>query len=282
MWQAETISDLRQSLAPWRRQGERVAFVPTMGNLHPGHMALVERARACADRVVVSIFVNPMQFNDADDLARYPRTLQADREKLEAAGVDGLFLPSDAELYPRGDKGVTRVEVPGLSDILEGEHRPGHFTGVTTVVCKLFNCVQPDVAVFGKKDYQQLMLIRRMVRDLNIPVTIESVPTRREASGLAMSSRNGLLDNNCLDLAVKISEILKKCREEVLSGVSLEEAESRAWQSLEAAGLAPEYCVIRRQEDLAEVGRDDKKLVILTAARIGAVRLIDNLELERL
>ncbi|EDY87461.1 pantoate--beta-alanine ligase [gamma proteobacterium HTCC5015] len=281
MWQAESIENLRQSLGEWRRAGERIAFVPTMGNLHDGHLSLIERAHQVADRVVVSIFVNPMQFNDADDLARYPRTLDADCEKLRAASVDGLFLPSSALLYPNGDTQITRVSVPGLSDVLEGEHRPGHFTGVTTVVCKLFNCVQPDVAVFGQKDFQQLMLIRHMVADLNMPVAIEAVPTYRAASGLALSSRNGLLADVNQEKSAKIYQVLKKCAEMIQSDCRLSEVEGFGTKQLNAAGFEVEYLVVRRSRDLAPPSLDDKQVVILTAARIDGVRLIDNVELER-
>lgn len=284
MWQAESIEKLRESLAEWRRAGARIAFVPTMGNLHDGHMSLVERAQQLADRVVVSIFVNPMQFNDAADLERYPRTLAADCGKLEAAAVDGLFLPSSDSLYPNGDAAVTRVSVPGLSDVLEGEHRPGHFTGVTTVVCKLFNCVQPDVAVFGQKDFQQLMLIRHMVADLNMPVAIETVPTYRAESGLALSSRNGLLPEDGREKSAKIYEILLKCRENLLNGGFWCDVEAVGKQQLSAEGFDVEYFVVRCSRGLSELpldGKiDDKQAVILTAARIDGVRLIDNLELE--
>jgi pantoate--beta-alanine ligase len=189
----EAIEDLRAMLRPWRRAGESIAFVPTMGNLHAGHLDLVSRAAALADRTVVSIFVNPLQFGPQEDYASYPRTLERDRAQLEALATDALFVPPVSAIYPQSPRMVTRVQVPGLSDILCGAFRPGHFEGVATVVAKLFNLVQPDIAVFGKKDYQQLRLIERMAQDLAIPVSIVGISTVREPDGLAMSSRNQYL-----------------------------------------------------------------------------------------
>ena len=186
-----SINGVREQVRAWHRAGERVAFVPTMGNLHAGHMSLVARARELADRVVVSIFVNPLQFSAGEDLSAYPRTPEEDAAMLQAAGVELLFLPEETEIYPRGREGVTFVEVPGISDLLCGASRPKHFRGVATVVCKLFNIVQPDVACFGEKDFQQLAVLRRMVVELDIPVEMVGVATLREADGLAMSSRNG-------------------------------------------------------------------------------------------
>lgn len=277
---ARTEADIRSAVAAWRQAGERVAFVPTMGNLHAGHISLVEEAKRHADRLVVSIFVNPMQFNDASDLDKYPRTFAEDKAKLEAAGVDVLFFPGVAAVYPNGMGVATKVVVPGLSEILEGEHRPGHFTGVTTVVCKLFNLVQPDCAVFGKKDYQQLMLIQQMTRDLNLPIKIIAAQTKREATGLAMSSRNGLMDAKSRDNARKMHEVLELCAKNALKSQSeLSSAEKVAEQALLGAGFELEYVAIRRQADLLKPAEDDKKLVILVAARFAGVRLIDNVEL---
>lgn len=278
---ARTEAEIRTPIKDWRRQGETIAFVPTMGNLHAGHISLVDQAKARADRVVVSIFVNPLQFNDPKDLERYPRTFEADKAKLEAAGVDLLFFPEVETVYPGGMASATKVSVPGLSEILEGEHRPGHFTGVTTIVCKLFNLVQPDMAVFGKKDYQQLLLIKNMVADLNMPIDIIAADTVRETSGLAMSSRNGLLDGETHKHAAKIAEILEYCRQSAMSGGEFKAVEESGMMALEKAGFEPEYLSIREQGRLQVPDSGDKNLVILTAAKIGGVRLIDNVELER-
>ncbi len=260
----------------------RVAFVPTMGNLHEGHLALVRRARALGDRVVVSIFVNPLQFDRAEDLAAYPRTPEEDAALLEAEGVDLLFLPGVEALYPEGMARHTRVEVPGVSEELCGAARPGHFTGVATIVCKLFNLVQPDVAVFGKKDYQQLLVIRKMVSDLAMPVAIEGVETVREADGLAMSSRNGYLTREERRRAPALYRTLRETAEALAAGAgdyaSLE-AEGR--RKLEAAGMRPDYFEIRRAADLETPGPGERALVVLAAAFLGRARLIDNLEVRR-
>lgn len=277
---ARTELDIRRLVGQWRASGERVAFVPTMGNLHSGHISLVEEAKRHADRVVVSIFVNPMQFNDPADLDNYPRTFEADKAKLADASADCLFFPEVSAVYPGGMGLATKVVVPGLSEVLEGEYRPGHFTGVTTVVCKLFNLVQPDYAVFGKKDYQQLMLIQRMTQDLNLPIKIIAAATKREDSGLAMSSRNGNMDDEGRGNAYKIHEILEKCAKNTRNNkLEFSELEATALQGLSDAGFEPEYVAIRRQSDLLEPAKGDKKLVILVAARFAGVRLIDNVEL---
>ncbi len=276
-----TESELRDTIATWRQAGERIAFVPTMGNLHAGHLSLVTEARQQAPRCVVSIFVNPMQFNDPDDLQRYPRTFAADKAQLLAAGVDMLFVPEVETVYPDGMALATQVVVPGLSQRLEGEHRPGHFTGVTTVVSKLFNLVQPDIAVFGKKDYQQLLLIRQMTRDLNFPIQIVAAETRREASGLAMSSRNGLMDDKSRDNARKIHEVLQLCAESIKSDPrSLAQAQQQAERALEDAGFKVEYVAICQQHALKSAEIGDKALVILVAVQYAGVRLIDNIELS--
>ncbi len=260
----------------------RVAFVPTMGNLHEGHLSLVRRARSLGDQVVVSIFVNPMQFDRADDLAAYPRTLEEDTRLLEAEGVELLFAPDAAAIYPESLETHTRVEVPVISEGLCGAARPGHFTGVATIVCKLFNLVQPHLAVFGKKDYQQLLVIRKMVADLAIPVEIHGEPTVREADGLAMSSRNNYLSAEERQRAPALYQTLQQTAERLRAGAGefdALEAEGRA--RLEAAGLRPDYYEIRRAEDLARPGANDRHLVILAAAFLGRARLIDNLEVDR-
>jgi len=275
----QTIADIRRQVADWKASGERVALVPTMGNLHDGHLALVAQARQQADRVVVSVFVNPLQFNEIDDFDAYPRTEAEDQKKLEAAAVDALFLPALDEIYPGGQSRASKVLVPGLGDILEGEWRPGHFTGVATVVNKLFNMVLPDLAMFGEKDFQQLVLIQRMVADLNIPLRIVPVATSRESDGLAMSSRNSRLTSDQRRLAPALYQCLVHVREQLEQG-SREFAtlESEAMERLKQEGFLPEYVAIRRITDLEKPEPSDRKLVILTAARLGSTRLIDNLQ----
>jgi len=272
------LEPLRSTIAAWRRLGERIAFVPTMGNLHAGHLDLVAEARRRADRCVVSIFVNPMQFGAGEDLDAYPRTLREDTEKLVQAGVDLLFAPTVKTVYPTGVDHQTRVEVPGISDILCGASRPGHFVGVATIVCKLFNMVQADLAVFGEKDFQQLMVIRRMVADLAIPVEIVGKATVREADGLAMSSRNGYLTPDqrriapLLNQTLAATSALLKCGERDYA--RLEEA---AKDSLQTAGFRPDYYAIRSALDLGAPSDRQAPLVVLAAAYLGTTRLIDNL-----
>ena len=276
----ETLEELREQVRAWRVAGERVAFVPTMGNLHAGHLTLIAEARARAPRVVASIFVNPMQFGPAEDLDAYPRTLARDRELLEEAGCDLLFAPGVATVYPRGSEEQTRVEVPGLSDVLCGESRPGHFRGVATVVCKLFNMVQPDVALFGEKDFQQLLVIRRMVEDLAVPVEIVGVPTVRESDGLAMSSRNGYLTPSERARAPALRRVLTQARDSLLAGNAAASVEREAEDALREAGLTPDYIRVRTTEDLRPATQTDRDLVILAAAYLGRARLIDNLRLQ--
>ncbi|MEW6444935.1 MAG: pantoate--beta-alanine ligase [Pseudomonadota bacterium] len=273
-----SIPDLRAAVRALKAQGKRVAFVPTMGNLHAGHLALVRRASQVADAVVVSIFVNPLQFGPHEDFERYPRTEQRDVVMLTEAGAQLLFLPTVDALYPHGKDSCTRVEVPGLSDILCGAARPGHFVGVTTVVAKLFNLVQPDSAVFGEKDFQQLAILRRMVADLDMPIEMIGQPTEREADGLAMSSRNAYLNADERARAPLIHATLSDLAEQVRTGrqdFETLEAEGRA--ALEVANFRVDYVAIRRVDDLAAPASPDDKLVILVAARLGRTRLIDNL-----
>lgn len=274
------IPPLREKIAAWRARGERIALVPTMGNLHAGHLSLVKAAQARAERVVASIFVNPMQFNDKQDFSAYPRTLEEDRSVLARHHVDLLFLPEQAALYPRGLESATRVEVPGLSGLLCGEYRPGHFVGVTTVVCMLLNIVQPDTAVFGEKDFQQLLLIRRMARDLHLPVEVLGVPTVREPDGLAMSSRNHYLSTEERGRAAALYQVLSRARERIRAmpgGCDFRALEDESMDLLREAGLRPEYFSVRRAADLVLAGPDDEDLVILAAAWLGKARLIDNL-----
>jgi len=274
----EGIPELRQQIANWRRAGERIAFVPTMGNLHAGHLSLVAHAHELGERVVVSIFVNPLQFGAGEDLEAYPRTPREDAAQLEAAGVDLLFRPREEEVYPRGREGQTFVEVPGLSDVLCGASRPGHFRGVATVVAKLFNLVQPDVACFGEKDYQQLTVLRRMAADLNMPIELVGVPTMREEDGLAMSSRNGYLTTEERQLAPGLYRTLQQLAKRLQQGErAWSRLEHEAAAHLERCGLRPDYISIRRAEDLEPPGESDRVLVILAAAFLGRARLIDNL-----
>lgn len=279
---ARDIAALEAALAPWRAAGDTIVLVPTMGNLHEGHLSLVDRARTLGDRVVVTLFVNPMQFGPGEDFERYPRTFEDDRRLLEVRGADLLFAPETAELYPRGHGDATAVEVPGLSGILCGAFRPGHFRGVATVVAKLYNLVRPQVAVFGEKDYQQLVILRRMTEDLNFPVRVVGAPTVREPDGLAMSSRNRYLTPEERARAPVLYRTLQATVERVRSGVrDLAAVESEAMAALEAAGFRPEYVSVRRAGDLAPPGPDDRALVVLAAAHLGAARLIDNIPFER-
>lgn len=276
----ESLNTLRELRQSWRSAGRTVAFVPTMGNLHDGHLDLVKQAKNLADKVVVSIFVNPMQFGANEDLDAYPRTLDADRSKLEAEGVDALFFPAVDDVYPRGLSEQTFVEVPGISDLLCGASRPGHFRGVATIVCKLFNMVQPDVACFGEKDFQQLQVIRTMVEDLSMPITIVGVPTRRQEDGLAMSSRNGYLSAEQRTTATQIYAAMEQMRAAICARQdSYADIERKASQSLMAAGLKPEYVTIRNARSLQPAEPDDYQLVILMAAFMGTTRLIDNLQI---
>jgi pantoate--beta-alanine ligase len=277
----EDLTDLRRRVRAWREAGERIALVPTMGNLHRGHLRLVQEARAYAQRTVVSIFVNPMQFGPQEDLAAYPHTPEQDRAQLEVGGTDLLFAPSVATVYPRPTAEQTRVEVPGLSDILCGASRPGHFVGVATVVCKLFNMVQPDLAVFGEKDFQQLLVIRRMTEDLCLPVTILGVPTVRDPDGLAMSSRNGYLNPEERVIAPALHLSLREAASALSAGATPEAVEQATVQALAQAGLSPDYVAVRRALDLDRVGPTDRELVILAAAWLGRARLIDNLRVTR-
>jgi pantoate--beta-alanine ligase len=271
-----SIAQLREQVRTWRLEGERIGLVPTMGSLHDGHISLLTAARQHADRVISSVFVNPLQFGPGEDYERYPRTPEEDRQLLEKAGCDMLFLPSVDEIYPAGGKSATRVSVESLSGILCGQVRPGHFDGVATVVAKLFGIVQPDVAVFGEKDYQQLAIIRRMTADLDIPVRIVGAPTVRAADGLAMSSRNRYLTPAERQVAPRIHATLSEAAARIRSG-ERDYAALSAWGSeqLRAAGMAPDYFAIRDALTLGEPAGGE--LVILTAARLGKARLIDNL-----
>lgn len=275
----EKVRDMQLHSLSWRAAGWRIAFVPTMGNLHEGHLDLVREAARRADRVVVSVFVNPLQFNDAADFQRYPRTLNDDLAQLSKLNVAVVFAPTEQAMYPEGRETVTRVEVPRLTEELEGAHRPGHFTGVATVVTKLFQAVLPDVALFGEKDYQQLLVVRKLVADLNLPLEIVGCPTRREADGLAMSSRNRQLGADERRRAPRLFTILQWAAEQVRAGQThFTELEAGAREQLTAAGFEPEYISIRCAVDLRSPVADEP-LVVLGAARLGKVRLIDNLRI---
>lgn len=274
----EGKDELRQQLEEWRHDGEHVAVVPTMGNLHAGHISLVETAREHAERVVVTVFVNPTQFGVGEDFDDYPRTLERDTRRLKTVSADVLFAPNVDTVYPFGLENATRVIVPGLTENFCGTFRPGHFDGVTTVVARLFSLVQPDVAVFGQKDFQQQLVIRRMVDDLNLPIRIVTAPTVREDDGLAMSSRNAYLDEEERRIAPALHQALEAIGEELQNGKrNFAELERQAMRSLEEAGFSPEYVAVRRALDLSEPDRDCDELVVLAAAQLGKARLIDNI-----
>ena len=275
------VAGLREQIARLRSSGNRIAFVPTMGNLHAGHVRLMQAARHHAQSVVASIYVNPLQFGQNEDFAAYPRTPAHDKVALLSAGVNLLFMPTDAVIYPRGHAAQTFVEVPGLSDDLCGAFRPGHFRGVATVVNRLFNLVTPDVAIFGKKDYQQWLIIRLMTGDLGLPVEIIGVDTVREPDGLALSSRNNYLSPAERKLAPQLYETLGTLRDRILKqGTVTDEAEASAMTELRAGGFRPDYVSVRRQDDLGRPHPGDRRLVILAAAWLGNTRLIDNVEFE--
>ncbi|MDH0290215.1 pantoate--beta-alanine ligase [Pseudomonas sp. GD04087] len=274
----KTVRDLRAAVARARSEGKRIALVPTMGNLHAGHAALVTKASQRADFVVASIFVNPLQFGPSEDLDKYPRTLAADQEKLLSAGCHLLFAPTVEEMYPDGMDGQTRLHVTGVSEGLCGGSRPGHFDGVATVVCKLFNMVQPDMALFGEKDFQQLAVIRKLVRDLNLPIQIFGEPTVRADDGLALSSRNGYLTEEQRAIAPVLQSTLKQLAERIRQGErDFPALLAEGSQQIEAAGLRIDYLEAREPIGLRPASAEDHQLVILVAAFLGTTRLIDNL-----
>jgi pantoate--beta-alanine ligase len=277
----KTVADLRAAVARARGEGKRIGFVPTMGNLHAGHIALIKKAGQRADFVVASIFVNPLQFGPNEDLASYPRTLAADQEKLVNAGCHLLFAPSVEEMYPHGQADQTLVRVPGVSEGLCGASRPGHFDGVSTVVTKLFNMVQPDLAVFGQKDFQQLAVIRTMVRDLNMPVQIISEPIVRADDGLALSSRNGYLTTEERTIAPQLYRTLCELRDAIAGGERDYSAlVERGLNRLRQAGLLPDYLELRNAVDLQPADQHSREVAILVAAFLGRTRLLDNILVE--
>ncbi|EBN5130915.1 pantoate--beta-alanine ligase [Salmonella enterica] len=273
----ETLPLLRQHIRRLRQEGKRVALVPTMGNLHDGHMKLVDEAKARADVVFVSIFVNPMQFDRPDDLVRYPRTLQEDCEKLNKRKVDYVFAPAVEEIYPQGLEGQTYVDVPGLSTMLEGASRPGHFRGVSTIVSKLFNLIQPDIACFGEKDFQQLALIRKMVADMSYDIEIVGVPIIRAKDGLALSSRNSYLTAEQRKIAPGLHNVMNSIAEKLIAGNrELQEIIAIAEQELNEKGFRADDIQIRDADTLLELTETSKRAVILAAAWLDQARLIDN------
>ena len=274
------LDTLRAGLDRVRCAGHRIALVPTMGNLHDGHLALVRRACELCEIVVASIFVNPYQFGAGEDFDSYPRTFEQDLVQLEHAGCQLVFAPDGDTVYPHGPDTITRVQVPGLGDVLDGESRPGFFRGVATVVNILFNMVEPDVAMFGEKDFQQLLVVRRMVADLHLRVRVESVATVREPDGLAMSSRNGYLTHDERARAPVIYRALLAARDSIAEGeTDLGSVEAHGLRTLEEAGLEPDYFKVCRRADLAPPEPSDRELVVLAAARLGSARLIDNIQL---
>ena len=269
--------ELAEHLLEWRQNDEHTALVPTMGSLHAGHLALVELAREHAERVIVSIFVNPTQFGDGEDYDSYPRTLERDKLRLKSTGADMIFAPDVDTVYPFGIENATTVSVPGLTENFCGASRPGHFDGVTSVVARLFGLVQPDVAIFGQKDYQQQLVIRRMVEDLNLPVSIITSETIREDDGLALSSRNAYLNDDERAIAPLLYQQLNSVGQELQNGRrNFDELEARAKESLQEAGFEVEYFAIRRALNLEIPDRDCDDLVVLAATRLGEARLIDN------
>jgi pantoate--beta-alanine ligase len=272
------ITELRQIRRTWQSSKEEIAFVPTMGNLHEGHLKLVKEAKKVSTKVVVSIFVNPLQFGPDEDLEAYPKTLENDKAALKSLGVDVVFMPQSEDIYSRGLEQQTFVEVPGLSYMICGASRPGHFRGVATIVCKLFNMVQPNHAFFGEKDFQQLQVIQAMVTDLSMNLTIHGVPTERDTDGLALSSRNGYLTKEQRAIAPNLYKELTELRDEIVSGrrdfsLLIFQAKTR----LSEQGFNPDYIELRSAQTLLQVGHEDTDLVILAAAFCGKTRLIDNL-----
>jgi pantoate--beta-alanine ligase len=278
---SQSISSLRNTIEQWRNQKQTIGFVPTMGHLHAGHIELINQARRHCDKVVVSIFVNPLQFNDASDLDAYPKTLKADQQKLITAQTDLLFMPDSHMMYCAGQTATSIVSVPEITRELEGQHRPGHFDGVSTVVCKLFNLVQPQQAFFGEKDYQQLLLVKKMVADLNMPIAIHGVATYREEDGLAMSSRNSRLSMEQRTHAAQFYQVLLKVSEYLINTEKgMQDIESEAMRELENRGFEPEYVAIRDRSNLKPPAEQSRNRLVLAAVKLGDVRLIDNLIID--
>jgi len=281
VYQATSVTELHQYVQHWKDHGQSIAFIPTMGNLHNGHISLLEKGQSLCDRCICSIFVNPMQFGPNEDWDHYPRTLAADIEKLEAVDCDLVYLPSASELYPEGLDKISQVSVTDLTDNYEGAHRPGHFTGVATVVLKLFNIVKPDVSVFGKKDYQQYRVVNKMVADFNLEVQIIGQETTRETSGLATSSRNQYLDSQQLETAAIIYQQLQQTARAIEQGErDFKALENAAIARLDDAGFDTNYFVVCNAATLLPASADDRDLVVLVTAALGPTRLLDNIEIS--
>lgn len=275
------INSVRQKIADWRRAGERVAFVQTMGSLHKGHLALIAEARSKAERIVASVFVNPLQFGPGDDLARYPRAMERDKAALEEAGVDLLFAPTAFEMYPTGFERTTVVDVAELSGILEGQVQPTFCVGFATVTTKLLQIVQPDVAVYGEKDFQQLVIVRRLVADLCMPLEIAGVPVVRDHDGLAFGARNRLLTPRDRNVASRLYETLRLAQRRIREGErSFASVQEAGMRDLERGGIAPDYFSVRQSTDLMPPRADSRDLVILAAGRLGLTRLVDCIRLQ--
>lgn len=281
VYQATSVIELRQYVQHWKDHGQSIAFIPTMGNLHAGHMSLIEKGQSLSDRTICSIFVNPMQFGPNEDWDHYPRSLEADLAQLEAIGCDLVYLPTASELYPDGLDKISQVQVTDLTEHYEGAHRPGHFTGVATVVLKLFNIVRPDVSVFGKKDYQQYRVISKMVEDFNLEVQIIGQETTRDASGLAISSRNQYLDAAQKKTAAGIYRQLQQTAASIDQGErDFSTLEQDAIKNLDATGFNTDYFKICNAETLLPATSEDRDLVILVTAALGQTRLLDNIEIS--
>lgn len=281
MYQATSVIELRQYIQHWKNHGKSIAFIPTMGNLHQGHISLVEKGQSLCDHTICSIFVNPMQFGPNEDFNHYPRTLERDIDQLEAIGCDLVYLPAASELYPDGLEKITQVQVTDLTGIFEGAHRPGHFTGVATIVLKLLNIVRPDVSIFGKKDFQQYRVISKMVEDLNLEVDIIGAETTREPNGLATSSRNQYLSDDQKELASLIYRTLKESAASITAGDNtFDKLEQRAIERLNQAGFETDYFCVCNVETLEPASPEDRRLVILVTARLGETRLLDNIEID--
>lgn len=281
MEQATSIIELRQYAQHWKDHHESIAFIPTMGNLHDGHLSLIEKGQSLCDRTICSIFVNPMQFGANEDFNHYPRTLDQDLQRLKNIGCDLIYLPTASELYPEGLEHITQIQVTDLTDQWEATHRPGHFTGVATIVLKLFNIVKPNVSVFGKKDFQQYRVIQKMVSDLNLDVEIIGAETTRDASGLATSSRNQYLSDAQTELAALIFKTLKNTAARITAGeTDFTNLENQAKNLLDHAGFTTDYFSICSSATLEPANVDDRKLVILVTAALGETRLLDNIEVD--
>ena len=281
MDQVNSVSELRQYIQHWKDHQKSIAFIPTMGNLHQGHLSLIEKGQSLCDRTICSIFVNPMQFGPNEDFNHYPRTLDQDIELLESVACDLVYMPTASELYPQGLKSISQIVVTDLTDTFEGAHRPGHFTGVATIVAKLFNIVRPDISVFGKKDFQQFRVIKKMTQDLNLDVEIIGQETTREPSGLATSTRNQYLNQEQKKKAALIYQTLQDASDRILGGEKdFASVEKQATGKLSQAGFDTDYFNVCNADTLKPATAGDKKLVILVTSRLGDTRLLDNIEID--